>query len=111
MENVFTQHRCMLKELLEDIFKGRTIDPMYPCFESDSYRRPPQDVVVFIIGGATYEEALAVHNLYAAGYRCILGGTTVHNSTTFLKEVMSATAGVPIKNSRSLQQFHIADSI
>lgn len=34
-----------------------------------------------MIGGATYEEALAVHNLNRAtpGVRIVLGGTTVHN--------------------------------
>lgn len=60
------------------------------CF---SFRRPPQDVVVFIIGGTTYEEALAVHSLNVSGYRCILGGTTIHNSTSFFREVMAATSG------------------
>lgn len=65
--------------------------------------------MVFIVGGATYEEALAVHSLNVAGYRCILGGTTIHNSASFCKEVMSATTGVPIKYTRSLQQFYKTD--
>ncbi len=42
----------------------------------------PQDVIVFIVGGATYEEAFAVANINRTtqGVRVILGGTTVHNS-------------------------------
>ena len=42
----------------------------------------PQDVIVFIIGGATYAEAQAVasFNQSTQGVRIILGGTTVHNS-------------------------------
>ena len=42
----------------------------------------PQDVIVFIIGGATYAEAQAVAsvNQSTQGARIILGGTTVHNS-------------------------------
>ena len=41
----------------------------------------PQDVIVFIIGGSTYEEALAVHTLNKTtpGVRIILGGNTIHN--------------------------------
>lgn len=70
------------------------------------HRRPPQEVIVFIIGGATYEEALSVHSLNVAGYNCILGGTTIHNSDSFIREVLAATEGVPIKHSKSLLKFH-----
>lgn len=76
-----------------------------------SPRRPPQDVIVFIIGGATYEEALSIHSLNVAGYNCILGGTTIHNSESFIREVLSATEGVPIKHSRSLLKFHNPEGI
>jgi len=40
-------------------------------------------VIVFIVGGATYEEALTVHALNRSapgGVRVVLGGTTVHNT-------------------------------
>lgn len=111
VENVFTQHSCLLKELLDDIFKGRTIDPLYPCYASEPYRRAPQEVIVFVIGGCTYEEALAVHAQNVAGNHCILGGTTIHNSQSFLREVMAATAGVPIRHTRSLQLFHKPDEV
>ena len=44
----------------------------------------PQDIIVFMIGGITYEEAFAVHNINksAPGVRVVLGGTTLHNSQT-----------------------------
>ena len=43
--------------------------------------RRPQDVIVFIVGGATYAEALAVAQLNRAtqGVRIVLGGTNIHN--------------------------------
>ncbi len=52
----------------------------------------PQDIVVFMVGGITYEEALAVQNINKAtpGVRIVLGGTTVHNSQTYLEEVAMA---------------------
>lgn len=107
VENVYTQHTCMLKEILEDLFKGRPLDPQFPFIGTElSFRRPPQQVIVFIIGGATYEEALAIHTMNLAGNRCILGSTTIHNSESFIGEVLAATNGVPMKHSRSLQQFH-----
>jgi hypothetical protein len=47
----------------------------------------PQDVIIFIIGGATYEEARTVALLNqepasgsTGGARLLLGGTRVHNS-------------------------------
>lgn len=38
VENVFTQHSCLLKEILEDLFKGRSIDQLYPFNGSESFR-------------------------------------------------------------------------
>ncbi|KAG9334698.1 hypothetical protein JZ751_007233 [Albula glossodonta] len=51
-----------------------------------------KDIIVFIIGGATYEEALTVYNLNRTmpGVRIVLGGTTIHNTKSFLEEVTSA---------------------
>lgn len=49
----------------------------------------PQDVVIFMVGGTTYEEARTVHlvNATQTGTRIFLGGTIVQNSArlvTFL---------------------------
>lgn len=109
VENVFTQHNCLLVETLQDVIRGRPLDPNYPTIGNDvpPFRRPPQLVVVFMVGGVTYEEALAVHNLNVQnGANIILGGTFVHNSDTFLKEVQAGTAGIQFKNTRSLHAFH-----
>lgn len=42
----------------------------------------PQDILVFLIGGTTFEEALSVYNLNRScpGVRVVLGGSTVHNT-------------------------------
>lgn len=111
VENVFTQHTPLLKETLEDVFKGRELDPSYPAINSElvPFRRPPQEVVVFIIGGATYEEALAVHQMNNAGYRVILGGTFIHNSKTFIEEVLAATESMQFKHTKSMLK-HYASS-
>ena len=50
---------------------------------------------MFIIGGATYEEALVVHNINKTppGVRIVLGGTHVHNMKrsvdTFCKSLVA----------------------
>ena len=55
-------------------------------------RDRPVEVVLFVMGGTTYEEARAValHNAAVAkdgGMRVVLGGTMVHNSESFLGHV------------------------
>lgn len=59
----------------------------------------PQHVVVFLVGGATYEESLAVHqfNVKNTNVRVILGGSTLHSSSSFLSSVEAAMEGVPGK--------------
>uniref|UniRef100_A0A2K6EQH4 Vacuolar protein sorting-associated protein 45 n=1 Tax=Propithecus coquereli TaxID=379532 RepID=A0A2K6EQH4_PROCO len=51
-----------------------------------------KDIIVFVIGGATYEEALTIYNLNRStpGVRIVLGGTTVHNTKSFLEEVLAS---------------------
>lgn len=45
----------------------------------------PQDVVIFIVGGTTYEEARAValYNAANPGVRFFLGGSVVLNSKRY----------------------------
>ena len=42
----------------------------------------PQDVIIFMIGGVTFEEAITVYemNQNNPGVRIVLGGNTVHNT-------------------------------
>uniref|UniRef100_A0A6Q2X616 Vacuolar protein sorting-associated protein 45 n=1 Tax=Esox lucius TaxID=8010 RepID=A0A6Q2X616_ESOLU len=82
VENVYTQHAPLLQETLDQLIKGRLKDSQFPYLGPSSLRDRPQDITVFIIGGATYEEALAVYNLNRTmpGVRIVLGGTTIHNT-------------------------------
>uniref|UniRef100_A0A4W5R984 Vacuolar protein sorting-associated protein 45 n=1 Tax=Hucho hucho TaxID=62062 RepID=A0A4W5R984_9TELE len=89
VENVYTQHVPLLQETLDQLIKGRLKDSQFPYLGPSSLRDRPQDIIVFVIGGATYEEALAVYNLNRTmpGVRIVLGGTTIHNTKSFLEEV------------------------
>uniref|UniRef100_A0A1B6CKF1 Vacuolar protein sorting-associated protein 45 n=1 Tax=Clastoptera arizonana TaxID=38151 RepID=A0A1B6CKF1_9HEMI len=99
VENVYTQHIPLIKETLEDLIKGRLKESTFPYLGTATAAKRVQDVVVFMIGGITYEESLAVcqlnHNSMNGGVRIVLGGTYVHNSQSFLEEVSQATLGLP----------------
>ncbi|KFM76608.1 Vacuolar protein sorting-associated protein 45, partial [Stegodyphus mimosarum] len=92
VENIYTQHTPLLKEILEDIVKGKLKESSYPYLSGTQLRERPQDIIVFYIGGVTYEESLTVHqiNRQSLGIRVLLGGSTIHNFTSFLNEIKSA---------------------
>jgi len=98
VENVYTQHSPRLEATLQDLIKGRLNMNAYPFVEGGGQTRDkPQDVVIFIVGGATYEEAKMVAQVNASspGVRVVLGGTGVHNSASFMEEVEEAVDAWP----------------
>eukprot|EP00238_Polyblepharides_amylifera_P006241 CAMPEP_0196576828 /NCGR_PEP_ID=MMETSP1081-20130531/5998_1 /TAXON_ID=36882 /ORGANISM="Pyramimonas amylifera, Strain CCMP720" /LENGTH=398 /DNA_ID=CAMNT_0041895539 /DNA_START=98 /DNA_END=1294 /DNA_ORIENTATION=- len=93
VDNVYTQHQPLLSQTLENLAKGKLKEADYPTLGTAMQTRErPLEVVVFLVGGTTYEEARAVAqlNLQAAregGMRVTLGGTMVHNSKSFLDHI------------------------
>jgi len=99
IENVYMQHTPHLSQTLENLYKGKLREASYPFIEGAGINaglQRPQDVIVFIIGGATFEEARTVALLNEAslgasgatgstnthtGLRLLLGGTCIHNSS------------------------------
>ncbi|KAJ8446901.1 hypothetical protein Cgig2_013202 [Carnegiea gigantea] len=92
VENVYTQHQPLLFQTMESISKGRLRDVDYPYVGNHYQQARPQDVVIFIVGGTTYEEArsVALLNSTNSGIRFILGGTAILNSKRFLKDLEEA---------------------
>jgi hypothetical protein len=124
VENVYTQHTPALVETVELLLKGRLKDASYPLLDLPNDLLPsassasnnnnnnnnnnqsginnatlrPIELIVFVVGGTTYEEARAIALLNdrlasgqgfsgpgpqpQPGARVILGGTCVHNSKT-----------------------------
>ena len=89
--NVYTQHKPYLTEQLTQLVRGKLSDLDYPAMGGAALRETPSDIIIFIVGGATYEEALALHEFKEApefaNVRVVLGGTTIHNSQSFLREL------------------------
>lgn len=93
VENIYTQHVPLVQEILDNLIKGKLKETQFPYLGPSQLRERPQDVVVFMVGGITYEETLAVHNINKTvpGIRIVLAGTTIHNCKSFLEEVVQAT--------------------
>ncbi|KAI9172915.1 vacuolar protein sorting-associated protein 45 [Blastocladiella emersonii ATCC 22665] len=96
VENVYTQHTPKLHTTLEQLVRGKLREAGFPYPDGTSGAQfgfhdgaRVSDVVVFVIGGATFEEARFVSQLAAAtpGLRIVLGGHSVLNSQGFLKQV------------------------
>ncbi|KAF9221651.1 Sec1-like protein [Gyrodon lividus] len=102
VENVYTQHTPHLSQTLENLFKGRLKETSYPSIDGTGTNlglQRPQDIIIFMIGGTTYEEArtIALLNQESAstGTRILLGGTCVHNSSSYVEMVRAAAEGFP----------------
>lgn len=98
VENVYTQHSPLLEATLQDLIKGRLNTSTYPFVEGGGQTRDkPQDIIVFMVGGTTYEEAKMVAQVNASspGVRVVLGGTGVLNSADFLGQVEEAAEAWP----------------
>ncbi|KHJ30549.1 putative vacuolar protein sorting-associated protein 45 [Erysiphe necator] len=98
VENVYTQHSPRLELTLQNLIKGRLRETQFPFIDGGGTTRDkPQDIIIFFIGGVTFEEAKTVSQINASslGVRIVLGGTTVHNSTLFLTEVEDTVSKWP----------------
>ena len=120
--SVFTQHKPYLAKILDDVKTGKLPDAKFPSVSGApaapsagagagggagaGYAPAARDVIVFMLGGTTFEEAAYVAGLNAAnpapvpghlggagGFRVLLGGTSVHNSRSFLSELASLGGG------------------
>ena len=96
VENVYTQHSPQLKQVTEDCVRSRLRPSSFPSL-GGAESGPVRTVVVFVVGGFTYEEAHAVFQLNRdLGVQVVLGGTSVLNSRAFLEQVEAA---VPVSQS------------
>ena len=106
VENVYTQHTPLLVHTLESLARGRLKDIEFPAVEgslqpSAGQKQPPKLVIVFIVGGTTYEESRAIselnaqgarHEGWSSGMRLLLGGSGVLNSRNFMSAFQEMSA-------------------
>ncbi|KAL3798233.1 hypothetical protein ACHAW5_008314 [Stephanodiscus triporus] len=97
VSNVYSQHSPVLMDTVEGAAKGKLPGQTHPLVlsgggaSSNVEGMPlPQEILIFMVGGVTYEESTKVNQFNQANsgkVRVILGGSTVHNSTSFLEEL------------------------
>lgn len=94
VENVYTQHKSLIATVADNLMKGKLKEASYPTVDSARYAPPARESVpralIFIVGGATLEETRDINELNKTldgGRSVILGGTTIHNSRSFLADI------------------------
>jgi vacuolar protein sorting-associated protein 45 len=95
VSNVYAQHVPVLMDTLQAIVRGKLSAESHPYLgrgpASGTGSDPvPDEIIVFMAGGVTYEEATKVAEFNKTNpgkVRVILGGSTIHNSTSFLEEL------------------------
>jgi vacuolar protein sorting-associated protein 45 len=83
--NIFTQHKPLLENVFQLIFEHKLPLQDFP-YAGGQPKDRPTEVIVFIVGGATYEEAAHVAKLNLGNERAstyLLGGTTIHSSYSY----------------------------
>lgn len=98
VQNVYAQHIPVLMDTIQSAIRGKLPTHTHPfvqgSYEAGIQHPPealvPEELLIYIVGGVTYEEGTKVSEFNAANqgrFRVILGGSTVHNSTSFLEEL------------------------
>ncbi|CAM9099310.1 unnamed protein product [Hapterophycus canaliculatus] len=87
VENVYAQHVPLMMTTVEAALKGKLKESAYPAVGPAGGKS--QEVIVFMVGGVTYEEACKIAELNTSlpSGNVVLGGSFVHNSTSFLEEL------------------------
>lgn len=87
VENVYTQHRSLLESILTQVVRGKLAREKYPFVGKP--QQDPTNIIVFVIGGVTMEEARFVgeFNRNSSERKIILGGTSTINPKRFLNEL------------------------
>jgi vacuolar protein sorting-associated protein 45 len=101
VENVFTQHQPYVTGLVDQVAKTKLKESTHPYALGHPMKDAPTEIVIFIIGGATFEESTALHRYAeASGVSILLGGTVIHNMDSFLEEVRETVEDGPSGSGR-----------
>ncbi|VEU22546.1 DEKNAAC103459 [Brettanomyces naardenensis] len=100
--NVYMQHIPRLQNILMKVAKCKLNSSHYPYVKGGKQieqeitgtgdRVSPQEIVIFIVGGVTYEEARLVAELNKtnSGLRCLIGGTHIPSTNGFVENLVDS---------------------
>jgi vacuolar protein sorting-associated protein 45 len=90
---VYTQHIPMLVSIVETLMRGKLNTSTFPFVNASQGsiygQEKPQDIIVFMLGGSTFEEEHALRKLVEAvpAVNIVFGGTTIQSTSSMLKEM------------------------
>ncbi|CAF0811095.1 unnamed protein product [Adineta ricciae] len=99
VDNVYAQHVPLIKDLIDQLLRGKLKDTSYPNVSSKEQATQqnllqqgqtvkPSEIIVYVIGGVTYEESYHIQMMNKQSARILLGGSYIHNFTSFIDEVL-----------------------
>jgi len=92
--NIYTQHKPVLYRTINDLVRNKLPETGFPFLEGALTKERPQQILIFMIGGITYEESFCVFELNntqpsnspsQTPFKILLGGTSIHNSRSFIQ--------------------------
>lgn len=91
VENVYTQHQPLLSSTVQSAAKGslKTDDYPYVGPSPPPGAVKPTEIIIFIVGGLTYEESkiISQFNALGSGVRCVVGGSVVLSAKSFIRDL------------------------
>eukprot|EP01083_Nonionella_stella_P291090 990528_1 len=92
VQNIYTQHNPLLYGIIQDAVKCKLPWSQFPSFQGAHKQqlRRPRYIMIYFVGGATFEEAETVTQLnkeFGKDTDIVLGTGMIHNSRSFLRDV------------------------
>jgi len=105
VDNIYTQHRSLMYEMVPLLMAGELKTSHFPFVEAGNPRTIYRRIIVYMVGGVTYEEYTSIESLLASPrfrhqFTAIVGGSCIHNSRTFLDDVI----GVPLQQYKMTEE-------
>lgn len=88
--NVYTRHTPPILDIVDGLVRGRLSPLIFPCAPAQGGNLGrSQEVIVFVIGGATYNEAhmLKKYNELVPGVSILLASSSIQNVSTIVDEI------------------------
>ncbi|CAF1051124.1 unnamed protein product [Adineta steineri] len=103
VDNVYAQHVPLIKDLIEQLLRGKLKDTSYPNVNAkdqvnqqnllqQGQINKPSEIIVYVVGGVTYEESYHIQMMNKQSARILLGGSYIHNFSTFIDEVLNGVS-------------------
>ncbi|CAF4334058.1 unnamed protein product, partial [Adineta steineri] len=89
VDNVYAQHVPLIKDLIEQLLRGKLKDTSYPNVNAkdqvnqqnllqQGQINKPREILVYVVGGVTYEESYHIQMMNKQSARILLGGSYIH---------------------------------